>query len=303
MNDRMIPAAVCAVVAEVISPGRSHAALEALFRAAGAPGEPPDLAHQTKWKTWLRQAGEDPAVDALQVLGRIIEEFMDLPPADGPLVQGFWGTGLSERTRWEQSRARLSAVLEEHGLRYFRGGRVLPNGVPEEPAVGLPSSGGPRRPTDVEQLLSVIVRNLPNAMAPLQHRRKGLTALSFSSEYDVQDLLHAMLRPWIKDIRGEEPTPSLAGSSTRMDFLLPAHRMVIETKIVRDRRHALKMGEELLLDIEHYRQHPHCAFLWCVVYDPNHLLPNPGGFATDLEGKRSAPGGSVEVKVIVVPAR
>ncbi|MEP6534302.1 MAG: hypothetical protein ABJF23_03230 [Bryobacteraceae bacterium] len=60
-------------------------------------------------------------------------------------------------------------------------------------------------------------------------------------------------RPWISDIRAEEFTPSYAGSSTRMDFLLPAHGLVIETKIIRDRPHAKHVGNELIIDIDHYR--------------------------------------------------
>lgn len=74
-------------------------------------------------------------------------------------------------------------------------------------------------------------------MYPLTHRRKGLPTIGFESEYDVQDLLHALLRPWVKDIRPEEFTPSYAGKSTRMDFLLPDHGTVVELKFVRDLAH------------------------------------------------------------------
>ena len=123
-------------------------------------------------------------------------------------------------------------------------------------------------------------------MHPLTHRRKGTQALVFSNEYDVQDLLHALLRPWVADIRPEEFTPSYAGSSTRMDFLLPAHKLVVELKFVRDRAHAKKIGDELIVDIEHYRKHPDCQALWCVVYDPNHYLTNAEGLCSDLSGRR-----------------
>ena len=82
--------------------------------------------------------------------------------------------------------------------------------------------------------MEVLVKGLRRAMHPLTHRRKGAQPLTFANEYDVQDPLHALLRPWVADIRPEEFTPSYAGSSTRMDFLLPAYRVVIETKIVRD---------------------------------------------------------------------
>lgn len=285
--------ALCAVVGDVLASTGSHATLEALFQSAGAPGYPPSLAHHSKWKEWLFRAGQDPNVDSLAVLGALIEEFMDLPPPT---------QGTPEFESWKEKRERIEAALEDNGLRYYRFGRVLPQGeqIPRGSDIGphaTPSSLA--RPGKVDEVLDIIVRGLRRAMHPLTHRRKGARPLSFSNEYDVQDLLHAMLRPWISDIRPEEFTPSYAGSSTRMDFLLPAHSLVIETKLVRDRTHAGRIGNELILDIEHYRRHPECNALWCVVYDPDHLITNADGLR-DLEGPHTSKDGEVVVQVFVL---
>lgn len=284
---------LCAVVGDVIASSSSHATLEALFRSAGAPGEPPDLAHHSKWKEWLFRAGQDPNIDSLIVLGNVLEEFMDLgPKPDAP-----------ESYKYPEKRHRIEAALEENGLRYYRFGRVLPQGetVTEGPKRGAHTPDtSPAKPEKVEELLEVIIHGLRRAMHPLTHRRKGVQSLSFGNEYDVQDLLHAMLRPWIGDIRPEEFTPSYAGTGTRMDFLLTAHALVIETKIVRDRAHAKGIGNELIIDIEHYRRHPSCKRLWCVVYDPDHLITNAQGLKTDLEGPRATKDGEITVKVFVL---
>jgi hypothetical protein len=292
-----IPIAVCAAVAEILS--GSHDTLNELFLSAGAPGPPPNIAHHTKWKTWLHRSGNDPDVDSLAVLGNLIEEFMDLPPvATGPTE--VFGMRLPDPVEaYTAKRNRLIKVLEEHGFRYFRGGRVLPIGIDPEPPI---PAAGPQKPTTVEELLKIIIRGLPRAMHPLTHRRKGATTLVFESEYDIQDLLHSQLRPWIHDIRPEEYTPSYAGSSTRMDFLLPEHKLVIELKRVRDNAHAVKIGDELIIDIEHYRRHSECNRLWCVIYDPLHILSNPAGLAADLEGVRKTPDGEVSVAVVVFGA-
>lgn len=240
--------ALCAVVAEIFQGAGSHATLDALFLSAGAPGGPPDLPHTSKWKEWLFRAGQDPSVDSLSVLGSILEEFMDLPPEEETYYF----------LEWQEKRQRVEKALDEHGLRYYRFGRVLPQGD-VAPIISTPSQTttllSPSKLAKVEELLEVVVRGLRRAMHPLTHRRKGCQSLSFGSEYDVQDLLHALLCPWISDIRPEEFTPSYAGSSTRMDFLLPTYYLVIETKIVRDRAHAKRVGEELIIDIEHYRHH------------------------------------------------
>lgn len=283
---------LCAVVGDVISSTGSHPTLDELFMSAGAPGKPPALSHSSKWKTWLFRAGQDPNVDSLAILGNILEEFMDLAPAEPEAAE-----------TWREKRSRVESVLEENGLRYFRFGRVLPQGAPIE-SVGLPeTSTAPQqiaRPASVEELLGVVVRGLRRAMHPLTHRRRGAQPLTFANEYDVQDLLHALLRPWIGDIRPEEFTPSYAGSSTRMDFLLPAYSLVIETKNVRDRSHAKRIGDELIIDIEHYRKHVDCKTLWCVVYDPEHLITNAQGLRMDLEGLRKSKDGEVVVKVFVL---
>ena len=220
---------------------------------------------------------------------------MDLlpdPPEDSALFE-----------EWEKDRDRVVQALEEIGLPYYRYGRVLPTGqTPVE--IQLPSAVSvhhdPAKPAEIKELLDTLVKGLRRAMYPLTYRRKGAQAISFSNEYDVQDLLHALLRPWVADIRPEEFTPSYAGSSTRMDFLLPAHKIVIELKFVRDRNHGKKIGDELIVDIDHYQQHPGSSRLWCVVFDPDHLLTNAQGLKTDLEGQRTTKSGSVYVRVSVL---
>ncbi len=304
MSNVRLPIAVCAAVADVLN--GSHDSLNALFEAAGAPGPPPDLAHHSKWKTWLQRIGNDPEVDSLKVLGNIIEEFMDLPPLPSSnSSDNFLGIETPDPVEeYNKKKERLVNVLEEHGFRYFRGGRLIQIGQPEpidiEPIKGEKDEGS--KPSSLEDLLKIVIRGLPRAMQPLIHRRKGFQPLSFTSEYDIQDLLHALLRPWISDIRPEEFCPSYAGSNTRMDFLLPAHNLVIETKRVRDKKHASKVGDELIIDIEHYRKHQNVDYLWCVIYDPDLYITNPKGMVNDLEGMRSTPEGNVDVKVIIVEA-
>jgi hypothetical protein len=291
MTNIRLPKTVCVVVAQVLR--GSHATLDSLFLTAGAPGPPPNLPHTTKWKDWLFLSGIDPNVDSLSVLGNVLEEFMDIGPREDS--QDF--------AEWKTNRARVVQVLEENGFRYYRGGRVLPTGQALEEVQPLPvisGQRGPTKPAKIDELLEILLKGVRRAMDPLTYRRRGAQSLSFSTEYDVQDLIHALLRPWVADIRPEEVTPSYAGSSTRMDFLLPNHKIVLELKFVRDRNHAKNIGNELIVDINHYQKHPDCEHLWCVVFDQDHLLPNAEGLKTDLEGQRTTKDGSVHVRVRVL---
>jgi hypothetical protein len=269
----------------------SHDALNTLFISSGAPLPVPNLSHTSKWKEWLYAAGNDPNVDSLFLLGGVLEEFMDVAPVGET----------RHLTDWKNKRERVVRVLEENGFRYYRGGRILPTGeMPEVSTSAVSGPAPPAKPNEISDLLETLIKGLRRAMHPLTHRRKGAQPLVFSNEFDVQDLLHALLRPWVSDIRPEEFTPSYAGSSTRMDFLLPKHKLVLELKFVRDRQHAKKIGDELIIDIEHYRRHQACDQLWCVIFDAEHLLLNAEGLKSDLEGERVTKDGGIRVRLFVL---
>lgn len=174
-----------------------------------------------------------------------------------------------------------------------------------EPGAGVADRSGVAKsqtgvvPSDIRELLDRLTRGITRAIFPLSRRRAGKSVLSLEDEYDVQDLFHSMLRPWVKDIRTEEYTPSYAQTSSRMDFLLKKHRIVVETKFVRDRSHSKKIHQELTIDIAHYRQHPDAGLLWIVVYDPDGHLSNPEGLA-DIAGQHEKDGSRLEAVCYVV---
>ena len=67
----------------------------------------------------------------------------------------------------------------------------------------------------------------------LQRRHSGRLTLEVNDEYDVQDFLHALLRIFFDDVRPEEHTPSYAGKSSRIDFLLPEESIALECKMAK----------------------------------------------------------------------
>ncbi|MFC1712719.1 hypothetical protein ACFL6S_03560 [Candidatus Poribacteria bacterium] len=116
----------------------------------------------------------------------------------------------------------------------------------------------------------------------LRSRRENRATLEIEDEYDVQDLLHALLKIFFDDVRPEEWTPSYAGSSSRMDFLLKIEKIVVEVKKTRKGLKDKEIGDQLLIDIGRYRSHPDCETLVCFVYDPEGRISNSSGLATDL---------------------
>ena len=132
----------------------------------------------------------------------------------------------------------------------------------------------------------------------LRSRHNSRTTIDVSDEYDVQDLMHALLKIYFDDIRPEEWTPSYAGSSSRMDFLLKEEQVVVEVKKTRDNLRDKQIGEHLIVDIAKYGEHPNCKTLVCFVYDPEGFISNPAALENDLQ-KKSTP--QLGVRVCINP--
>jgi hypothetical protein len=131
----------------------------------------------------------------------------------------------------------------------------------------------------------------------LRSRHGERDTLHVEDEYDVQDLLHALLTLEHDDVRSEEWTPGYAGGSSRTDFLLKKEQIVVEAKKTRRGLGARELVEQLMADIQKYKQHPDCRTLVCFVYDPEGHITNPRGIENDLS--RDTDG--LSVRVIIAP--
>jgi hypothetical protein len=133
----------------------------------------------------------------------------------------------------------------------------------------------------------------------LQDRHEDRSTLSIEDEYDVQNLLHALLRVFFDDVRAEETTPSYAGGSSRIDFLLKREALGVEVKKTRKGLTSKALGGQLIEDIARFKDHLDCKTLVCLVYDPEDRLRNPQGLMDDLSGQRDG----LTVRVLIVPRR
>jgi REase_DpnII-MboI len=159
------------------------------------------------------------------------------------------------------------------------------------------SGSGTEKPTQRERV-AMICSRLHLVARQLRVRHDGRSTLEIRDEYDVQDLLHALLRIDFEDVRTEEWTASYAGGSARMDFLLKTEQIVIEAKIARKGHVAKQISDELIIDVARYREHRDCRSLVCLVYDPDDHIGNPRGVENDL---RKLSDSQLQVTVIVVP--
>ena len=172
---------------------------------------------------------------------------------------------------------------------------VLESIIDELDTFGTEAKSAPA--LDPSRFVSDICDRFHLIVRQLHHRHASRNTLEVEDEYDVQDLLHALLHLYFDDIRAEEWTPSYAAGSSRIDFLLKNERIIVETKKTRRGLSERELADQLIIDIKRYQAHPNCEKLICFVYDPEGRLGNPRGIEGDLAGQHDA----LEVEILIRP--
>ncbi len=155
-----------------------------------------------------------------------------------------------------------------------------------------------RSQKDALELVTVICRRFHRMAQQLRTRRESRVTLEIADEYDVQDLMHAVLLLFFDDVREETWTPNYGGNSSRTDFVLWKESMVIEAKMARKNHKQKDIANELIIDKERYRADSRCKTLVCFVYDPAGFCANPLALENDLSQDDSP-----QTRVIVFSGR
>ena len=123
---KTIPGPIIAAVSDLVSYCETHATLDSLFMHAGAPGDPPSESKYAKSLTWLRQVNKDEDVEPLEVLGLIIEIYME---EESEIEFDDWHIEKYQKVD------RLKNALEKANLTYIQGGKII--GAYSTPAISL----------------------------------------------------------------------------------------------------------------------------------------------------------------------
>ena len=151
---------------------------------------------------------------------------------------------------------------------------------------------------EIEQKLEKIFSKFHSVAKQLQNRQRSRSPFEINDEYDVQDLLHALLKIDFRDIRAEEYCPSYASTSPRVDFFLKRVNIAIEAKMARKGHGNKKISNELIIDKEYYQKKMGVNTLYCFIYDPDEIIKNVPGFKDDLYEKSE----KFEAKAYVIPS-
>jgi hypothetical protein len=253
------------------------------------------LSQTTRWRDYNRQM-----LKRLFTTDEMLGKYDYFPPTN-QYVAGLIGTSssrsLAPAQTWEDRRSgnRNSVRI---GMDRLRSISELIEQVPEpEHAQGNPDQHIVSAAGDPLQKLELLLRRFHLAARQLIRRHDRRPTLLIEDEYDVQDLLHALLLTQFDDIRPEDPAPTHAGKASRLDFLLKKERIVVEAKMTSATLRDARVAEQLIIDIKRYQAHPDCKTLLCLVYDPGNHISNPVGLEDDLSRKHD----DLDVRVFVVP--
>jgi hypothetical protein len=108
----VIPPSIIGVLSPILADIYTHAQLNALFMAAGFPGDAPGANKIEKSRNWLRRANVE-GHEPLKMLGALLAEYMDSEPTPWDLEQPKG-----------DPRERIRTALAKEGLSYSRGGYI-----------------------------------------------------------------------------------------------------------------------------------------------------------------------------------
>jgi hypothetical protein len=130
-----------------------------------------------------------------------------------------------------------------------------------------PQKRGAARPLAV---LEKLLRRLPRVARQLRSRHGNRQPFSVTDEYDLEDLLRALLPLGFNDVRLESRTPKYA-SGTRTDFWLNPSAVAITAKMCSPDLGDRALTEQIREDARYYMD-KNRRILVPFVYDPEHLL-------------------------------
>lgn len=155
-------------------------------------------------------------------------------------------------------------------------------------------------PTADESLILKLCQRLPYAAKLLATRkRSGKTPFTISDEYDVQDLLHAIIRCYLKYSVQEEPLGKVVGTlSSRADIAIEELGVLIELKYVHGPSDQSRILNEFSQDLLLYTKWVPLKTCIYVIYNSGDLR-DPEAFEK-LSGKQEVNGKVFTTKVVLV---
>jgi hypothetical protein len=179
-----------------------------------------------------------------------------------------------------------------------------PTPAPATPAQSLAVPDGPDIPSfpllsdqEIIKLVRKVCLRLHSVARQLRLRRDSRPTVEIEDDYDLQDLLRALLKMEFDEVGTDEWTPPYAGSLPRATLLLNREQIAIVAKKTRPGMTTKEIAEQVAADSAFYSARNKCTTLFCFVYDPEGRIGSPKRLETDL----TSVSDRYNVEVLVAP--
>jgi len=135
---------------------------------------------------------------------------------------------------------------------------------------------------DTLQLIRKVCLRFHGVARQLRLRKDSRPTVEVEDDYDLQDLLRALLKMEFDEVGVDEWTPPYAGSLSRTALLLNREQIVVVAKKTRPGLTAKDIAEQVRADSAFYSARNKCTTLFCFVYDPEGRIGSPKRLETDL---------------------
>lgn len=169
-----------------------------------------------------------------------------------------------------------------------------PSPTPASPAVVISREQPASDPVDA---LRKVCLRFHAVARQLRLRKDYRSTLEVEDDYDLQDLLCALLKLEFDEVGSDEWTPPYTGGSTRTTLLLNRDRLAVVVKKTCSGLTTKELAEQVATDAAHYTSRKPCVHLFCFIYDPEGRIGSPTRLETDLTSVSDA----FTVDVLIAP--
>lgn len=165
--------------------------------------------------------------------------------------------------------------------------------APQDPPVDMPVVN-PSRALSVEsvhdsalgedalRLVRKVCHRFHTIARQLRLRRDYRPTLEVDDDYDLQDLLCALLKVEFDEVATEEWTPPYTGGAPRTTLLVNRDQIAVVSKKTRPGLTTKDLADQVAADSAYYRAQGRCSTLVCFVYDPEGRIGSPKRLETTL---------------------
>lgn len=173
--------------------------------------------------------------------------------------------------------------------------------VPERPSAVQTTldaqSIQPRSEQDPLELLRKVCLRFHTVARQLRLRKDYRATLEVEDDYDLQDLLCALLKVEFDEVGTDEWTPPYTGGAPRTTLFLNREQIAVVSKKTRPGLTTKELADQVAADSACYTTRDKCTTLFCFIYDPEGRIGCPKRLETDL----TSVSDRYTVEVLVAP--